>query len=86
MATTTHTKPWEPVSSSINYWKSLSRMGGMWWTRTAGAEAIDAARRSRFNALVRLARSKSLFYRDAYRGLPKRDSTRASCRLRPSRR
>src|SRR5207344_1369179 len=32
-----------------------------------------AARRSRFNALVRYARTHSRFYRDAYAGLPERD-------------
>ena len=73
MAKTTRTQPWELVSSSIAYWESLSRMGEMWWTRTAGAEAIAAAGRSRFNALVRFARSESPFYRDAYRGLPERE-------------
>jgi phenylacetate-coenzyme A ligase PaaK-like adenylate-forming protein len=70
MAKTTRTMRWEPVSSSIAYWKSLSRMWEIWWTRTAGNEAVDAARRSRFNALVRFARSQSPFYRDAYQGLP----------------
>ena len=73
MATTTRTKPWEPVSSSIAYWKSLSRHAEIWWTRAAGEEAVNAARRRRFNALVRFARSQSPFYRDAYRGLPERE-------------
>ena len=76
MAKTTRTQPWGPFSSSIAYWKSLSRMGEVWWTRTAGAEAIDAARHRRFNALVRFARSQSPFYRDVYRGLPERDLDR----------
>ena len=35
-----------------------------------GQAAIAAAGRSRFEALVRLARARSPFYRDAYRGLP----------------
>ncbi len=48
-------------------------MWEIWWTRTAGPEAVDAARRSRFNALVRFARNRSPFYRDAYRGLPERE-------------
>jgi phenylacetate-CoA ligase len=73
MAMTTRTKPWEPVSSSIAYWKSCSRLWEIWWTRAAGNAAVDAARRSRFDALVKLARSRSPFYRDAYEGLPERD-------------
>jgi len=73
MAKTTRTKPWEPVNSSIAYWSSLSRLWEIWWTRTAGKGAVDAARRSRFNALVRFARSQSPFYRDAYHGLPERE-------------
>jgi hypothetical protein len=73
MAKTMRTMPWEPVSSSIAYWKSFSRMWEIWWTRTAGNEAVDAARRSRFNALVRFARSQPPFYRDAYQGLLERE-------------
>ena len=55
------------------YWKSVTRLWEIWWTRASGADAIDAARRSRFNALVRYARTHSRFYRDAYAGLPDRD-------------
>jgi phenylacetate-CoA ligase len=73
MARTTPARPWEPVSSSIAQWTSFSRLCEIWWTRSAGIGAIDAARRSRFNALVRFARRESPFYRHAYRGLPARE-------------
>ncbi len=70
---TTRTTPWEPVSSSIAYWRSWSRACEIWWTRAAGADAVNAARQRRFNALVRFARSQSPIYRDAYRKLPERE-------------
>jgi putative adenylate-forming enzyme len=41
-----------------------------WSTRSGGAAAIDAARRRRFDALVKFARLRSAFYRDAYAALP----------------
>ena len=64
---------WAPVESSIAFWTCCARIGEIWWTRSAGREAIDAARRRRFDALVRFARSRSPFYRDAFRGLPERE-------------
>jgi len=70
MPRTPPAKPWEPVSSSIAQWTSFSRLCEIWWTRSAGIGAIDAARRNRFNALVRFAREQSPFYRHAWRGLP----------------
>jgi phenylacetate-CoA ligase len=70
MTQTAHTRPWEPLSSTTAYWNSLSRLWEISWTRSGGKEAVDGARRSRFNALVRFARSQSPFYGDAYRGLP----------------
>jgi hypothetical protein len=73
MAKTTHAKPWESVGSAIAYWRSLSRLSEIWWTRGAGKEVVDAARRLRFNALVGFARSQSPFYRDAYAGMPERE-------------
>jgi phenylacetate-coenzyme A ligase PaaK-like adenylate-forming protein len=73
MGQAARTKPWETVSSSIAYWKSWSRMSEIWWTRAAGEAAVNAARRRRFNALVRFARNQSPFYRDAYRRLPRGD-------------
>jgi putative adenylate-forming enzyme len=73
MKQTAPTKPWEPVSASIAHWKSLSRLWEISWTRSGGNEAVDAARRSRFNALVRVARGASPYFRQAYRALPDRD-------------
>jgi phenylacetate-CoA ligase len=70
MPRTTSARPWEPVSSAINQWTSFSRLGEIWWTRSAGIDAILAARRNRFNALVRFAREQSPYYRHACRGLP----------------
>jgi putative adenylate-forming enzyme len=42
----------------------------IWWTRSGGRQAIEGARRSRFDALVRFAREYSPYYARAYRGLP----------------
>lgn len=46
-----------------NFWR-------VWWMRTAGLPAVEAARQDRFAALVRFARQHSPFYREAYRRLP----------------
>ena len=72
--------PWGSIGASISYLPWSSRVCEIWWTRSAGRAAIDAARRSRLAALVRFARAHSPFYRDAYRGLPARGSTRPTCR------
>jgi len=66
-------KSWEPVAASLAYWQLLSRMSEIWWTRAGGPSAVEAACRSRFDALVRFARLQSPFYRRAYRGLPERE-------------
>jgi phenylacetate-coenzyme A ligase PaaK-like adenylate-forming protein len=77
MAVVKSAKSWEPVGASIAasvaYWRLVSRMSEIWWTRAAGADAVDAARHRRLDALVRFARLRSPFYREAYRGLPERD-------------
>jgi phenylacetate-coenzyme A ligase PaaK-like adenylate-forming protein len=64
--------PPEPVRASIAWWNWVARASEIWWTRSAGRAAIDAAARHRFDALVQLARTHSPFYRDLYRGLPQR--------------
>jgi phenylacetate-coenzyme A ligase PaaK-like adenylate-forming protein len=61
---------WDPIRASVDCWLWYSRLGDLWWTRAAGGAAIAAAGRNRFHALVRYARERSRFYRDAYRGLP----------------
>ncbi len=48
----------------------MSRLWGAWWTRSTGRTGVEAARRKRFDALVRFARGHSRLYRDAYRELP----------------
>jgi len=81
MALVKSAKSWEPlgasiaasVTTSVVYWQLLSRMSEIWWTRAAGAAAVETAGRRRFNTLVRFARLRSPFYREAYRGLPERD-------------
>ncbi len=65
-----HGLVWDPIRASVDCWSWFSRLGDIWWTRAAGAAAIAAASRNRFDALVRFARERSPFYRDAYRGLP----------------
>ncbi len=65
--------PWDPFSASLDYWNAWSRMGEIWWTRASGPEAVAAALRQRFNALVRFARHQSPYYRRAYQALPDRD-------------
>jgi len=72
--TTSFKAAWAPLESSIAYWASCARMGEIWWTRAAGTEAVDAARRQRFNALVRFARRQSPFYRDIYGTFSERDT------------
>ena len=72
MAGITPVDRWDPVHASVAYWTWFSRVSEIWWTRSAGRAAIDAASRSRFDALVQFARARSPFYRDAYEGLPAR--------------
>lgn len=70
MAARAHHNPWERIQASIDYWTWLARMTGIWWTRGAGRTAIAATGRQRFDALVRFARERSPFYREAYRRVP----------------
>jgi len=72
MPPVTRISPLEPVRASVAYWKCVSRMYEIWWTRSAGRAAIDAAGSNRFDALVQFARTHSPLYRDLYRGLPNR--------------
>jgi putative adenylate-forming enzyme len=65
-----HGAGWDPLRASVDCWSWLSRVGNIWWTRAAGEASIAAAGRERFDALVRFARERSPFYRDAYRALP----------------
>ncbi len=62
--------PWASLGASVAGWTELSRMSEIWWTRSSGRQAIGAASRRRFDALVAFARTRSPFYRDAYRSVP----------------
>lgn len=73
MGRAARTVPWDPFRASAAYWTWYSRVWETWSTRSAGAAAIDAARRRRLDALVKFARICSPFYRDAYAGLPNRE-------------
>jgi putative adenylate-forming enzyme len=65
--------PWEPVRASAAYWRWFSRVWEIWLTRSGGTAAINAARRRRFDGLVKFARIRSSYYRDAYHGLSDRE-------------
>ena len=61
--------PWEAFRAPAAYLNWASRLGGIWWTRAGGRAAIEAVRRRRVADLVRFARARSPYYRDAYRSL-----------------
>ena len=63
---------WDPVRSSLAYWDVVSSASNIWWTRRLGRNAVDAARRARFESIVQFARARSPFYRAALHGLPER--------------
>ena len=69
--------PWEPLRASAAYWTCFLRVWETWSTRNGGTAAIDAARRRRFDALVKFARVHSAYYRDAYDGLSDREMSPA---------
>jgi phenylacetate-CoA ligase len=73
MTRVARTNPWELFRASTAYWTWFSRVWETWSTRSAGAAAIDASRRRRFDTLVKFARIRSPYYRDAYAGLPDRE-------------
>ena len=58
---------WANSQRPVAWWLNLSEL---WWTRAAGARAVERAAQTRLEALVRHAREFSPLYRDAYRGLP----------------
>ena len=70
-------RQWEPLRASVAYWTLASKLAEIWWTRSAGRSAIEAACANRFRAIVAHARAHSPLYRDAYRGLPLRGFTPA---------
>jgi phenylacetate-coenzyme A ligase PaaK-like adenylate-forming protein len=68
------TDPWGPLHSSLAGWNWLARTSDIWWTRSAGPAMVAAARRARLSALIAFARTRSAFYREAYRDVPARDA------------
>jgi putative adenylate-forming enzyme len=62
------------MRASLDYGAWISCMWALWWTRSAGRTSVDAARRRRFDALVRFARAHSRFYQDLYHGFPEEGS------------
>jgi phenylacetate-CoA ligase len=60
----------DPVRASLDGWTWYTRVCEIWWTRAAGPTTIAAVASKRFDALVRFARTRSLFYRELYSGLP----------------
>jgi phenylacetate-coenzyme A ligase PaaK-like adenylate-forming protein len=66
---------WSDARSALIWWNWASRMSEIWWTRTAGRDAIEAARTSRLASLIAYTRERSPFYRAHWRALPQRDLT-----------
>jgi len=60
----------DPLRSAFDQWSAAALAAQTLWVRSLGASAIDAARRARLDALLRLARARSPFYRDAWQHLP----------------
>lgn len=58
------------LGAAAQYARWWSGFWQIWWTRTAGLQAVETARRERFEALVQYARRHSPLYREAYCKLP----------------
>ena len=58
--------------ASFDLWSAFSRTCEIWWTRNAGRRAIAGRAAERAAELVEFARTRSPFYRDAWRPLPRR--------------
>ena len=58
------------LSATLDWYGVLSRVGEIWWTRSSGRARIAAAKSRRLAELVRFARERSPFYRDAWATLP----------------
>ena len=61
------------LSASLDWSRVMARAAEIVWTRSLGAEAVAAASTRRLTELARFARSRSPFYRAAWRSLPRRD-------------
>ena len=69
---TDETAAFDGARSALNWWAWATRMSEIWWTRTSGRDAIDAARASRLGSLIAFARKRSPFYREHWSALPDR--------------
>jgi phenylacetate-coenzyme A ligase PaaK-like adenylate-forming protein len=63
------------LQTSLDCMNVASRAGEIWWTRSAGPQAVANAAGRRLADLVRAARDRSPFYRRAWRSLPERALT-----------
>jgi len=61
------------LSAPLDWSRVIVRAAEIVWTRSLGAEAVAAASTGRLTELARFARSRSPFYRAAWRSLPRRD-------------
>ncbi len=59
----------DPLLPVFEQWHTAAVAAQSLWVRSLGALAIAAAAKTRFDALVRFARSRSPFYREAWAGL-----------------
>src|SRR5437763_14632843 len=60
-------EPLEGARSTLAWWTWVAQTSEIWWTRTAGRDAIDAARASRLASLIAFTRERSPFYRNHWR-------------------
>jgi phenylacetate-CoA ligase len=77
MPSDTHGRRGESTGVPVAWWARAVRMAEIWWTRSAGRAAIDAACSSRCAPMIDFARSHSRFYRSAWRNLPQHGLTLA---------
>ena len=60
----------DPLRSAFDQWSVAALAAEVLWVRSLGAAAILAAGQARFDALTRLTRVRSPFYRKAWKHLP----------------
>ncbi|HUI98985.1 MAG TPA: AMP-binding protein [Usitatibacter sp.] len=64
-----HGSAFDPVESTLGYWKYFANLAELWWSRHGGVPAEGIAR-ARLAELVAFARERSPFYRRRYAALP----------------
>ena len=60
----------DPVKASVDWWDACSRAAEIGWTRVGGARAVSAAAARRTKELLEIARARSPFHQERWRGLP----------------